>query len=595
MSWLRRITRGRFGRSAVLDDDVFDLPPVVSTLDGAVRFDGLRKLRLQAGRLRIAAVLSAFVAGYLVLGVRAADVALLTASRISIYDGEKTAPPRRADIVDRNGELLAATLATYTLTVNPREVWDPVETREALLSVFPDLEPKRLDRALTAKSRYQLIRRNLTPRQKQQVFALGQPGLAFQVEEKRVYPRGRLASHVLGYSGTDHAGLAGAELAFDRDILRDGGLGRPVELSIDMRVQFALDDELRRTMEKHQALAGIAIVSDVTTGEILGLVSLPDYDPNSFHLADADARMNRAATAVYEMGSTFKIFTVAMGLDEGIVTLESGYDATRPLKIAGRTIRDYHAENRYLTVQEIFTHSSNIGTARLALDAGPQAMRAFMQRIGFFRPAPIELAESARPILPAKWDDSTTASVSFGHGVSVSPLSLVAAVGAMMNNGQYVPLTLRKRQPGDRPATHKVLNPATSRALLQLMRTNVAFGTGSKAEVPGYRVGGKTGTAEKPGVGGYDRKRLLSSFVAVFPTDQPRYLVTVLIDEPKPAPDTYGYATGGWTAAPTVGRVIARIGPVLGVERRFDILAQPIMKVADTGQITPATAVAVRD
>lgn len=571
MGWLRALRGGRFGWADPVTGHALDDAPVISTLDGALKFDGLYKAQLQAGRIRIAALLSVFAAGFLILGVRAGDVALFSADHARHGGGAETVNTRRADIVDRQGELLAATLATYSLYVDPSQVWDPVETREALLTVFPDLDPARLEKALTAKSHFQWIRRNLTPKQKHQVFMLGQPGLGFMVEERRVYPRGRLAAHTLGYSGQDNKGLAGAELAFDRDILRDGGLGRPVEMSLDMRVQFALDDELRRTVEKHQAKAGIGIVSDVQTGEILGLVSLPDFDPNALSKAVPDEMMNRTASAVYEMGSTFKLFTVAMGLDEGIVTLESGYDATKPLKVAGRVIHDYHAENRFLTVGEIFTHSSNIGSARLALDAGPKATRDFMQRMGFFRPAPIELSESARPILPAKWDEGTTASVSFGHAISVSPLSLAAAAGALLNGGEYVPLTLRKRELGDDLKKRRVVTPETSRAMLQLMRLNVASGTGSKAEVPGYRVGGKTGTAEKTGVGGYDRKRLLSSFLAVFPTDTPKYLVTIIVDEPKPAPDTYGYATGGWVAAPAAGRVIARIGPILGIERRFDI------------------------
>jgi cell division protein FtsI (penicillin-binding protein 3) len=586
MNWLRAMSGGRFGRAAPVVDEPFDVPPVISTLDGAVRFDGVHKARLQAGRIRIAALLSSFAMGFLALGVRAADVALFSADRITLHKTTQATPVRRADIVDRNGELLAATLATYSLYVDPSDVWDPVETREALLTVFPDMDPKKIDKALTAKSHFQWLRRNLTPKQKQAVFALGQPGLDFMVEESRIYPRGHLAAHTLGYVGQDNVGQAGAELAFDRDILRDGGLGRPIELSLDMRVQFALDDELRRAMEKHQAKGAIGIVSDVTTGEILGMVSLPDYDPNTHQRWGADNLMNRTATAVYEMGSTFKIFTVAMGLDEGIVTLDSTYDASRPLNIGGRVIHDYHAENRTLTVQEIFTHSSNIGSARLAMDAGVNTTRDFMKRMGFFRPAPIELAESARPILPVKWDESTVASVSFGHAMSVSPLSLVAAVGGLMNGGRYVPLTLKKRDPGDTIKSERIVSAATSEALLQLMRANVTNGTGTKAEVPGYRVGGKTGTAEKTGVGGYDRSRLLSSFVAVFPTDKPRYLVTIIIDEPKASPDTYGFATGGWTAAPAVGRVIARIGPILGVERRFDIpLPAPVHPVDATAKV----------
>ncbi len=537
----------------------------------ALQFEGERKQVLQAARYRLIALLSIFMAGFFVLGLRAVEVAILSPHAPSASTYAAAEVPRRADVLDRHGQLLATTLTTYSLFVDPSQVWDPRETREAILTVLPDLDVAKLDEALGGKGRFQWVARNLTPKQKQAIFELGQPSLDFKLEERRIYPRNTLAAHAMGYAGVDNKGLSGAELAFDQEILAGGESGQPFQLSLDVRVQNALDDELRQAMDKHQAKGAVGIISDITTGEILALTSLPDYDLNDPQSAEGAAQFNRAARGVYEMGSTFKIFTVAMGLDEGVVTLEDSYDATKPLKIGGRVIHDYHAENRQLTVEEIFTHSSNIGTAQLALDAGPKTLQKFLKQLGLFDAADVELVESARPLLPKKWNDSTAASVSFGHAMSVSPLALTAAINALMNTGRYVPLTLKKRGAHEDVQGRQVVSAETSHAMLQLMRANVVRGSGSKADVPGYRVGGKTGTAEKSGAGGYDRDRLLSSFAAVYPTDAPKYSVLVILDEPKGLPETYGYATGGWTAAPVVGRVIARTASFLGVERRFDV------------------------
>lgn len=534
-----------------------------------MQFDGQRKSVLQASRLRIAVVLSMFVVGFFVLSARAVEVAVVSpAGKTVAAQSVNVEYPRRADILDRNGNLLATTLTTYSLYADPSQVWDVQEVKEDLMRVLPDLDRTELDRRLTAKSRFQWIRRNLTPRQKQAVFELGQPGLGFKTEERRIYPRGPLAAHALGYASIDNRGLAGAELAFNDDILAMGKRGRPVNLSIDIRAQMAMDEELRKAMVTYQAKAGIGVITNIQTGEVISLVSLPDFDPNTPPAIDADGMLNRAARGVYEMGSTFKIFTVAMGLEEGIVSLEDGYDATQPLRIGNRVIRDYHAENRYLTLEEIFTHSSNIGSARLALDAGPDMLEQFLMSLGLFDKAPIELVESARPLLPKKWNESTAASVSFGHAMSVSPLALSAAIGALMNDGMYVPLTLEKHSNQTKVKTKRVVSVDTSRALQHLMRANVVNGSGTKSDVPGYRVGGKTGSAEKSTASGYDRDRLLSSFAAVYPTDAPKYLVLVMLDEPQATKDTFGYATGGWTAAPVAGRVIARTASFLGVEHR---------------------------
>jgi len=310
----------------------------------------------------------------------------------------------------------------------------------------------------------------------------------------------------------------------------------------------------------------------VRTGEILGMASYPSYDPNEPGKADPAAMVNHAAATVYEPGSVFKVFTLAMGLDAGVADVNTMLDARTPLALGGQTIHDYDKDNAMLPLWEVFTHSSNIGAARLGMMVGPQGMDRYFRSFGLFKAAPSELAESARPIAPRKLTDNVVASMSFGHAISVSPLAVATGMSAILNGGVYRPLTLKRLEPGQAPAAgQQVIKPSTSRTMLNLMRLNVTNGTGGKADIPGYRVGGKTGSAEKALGGHYVRNKLVSSFAAVFPTDGPleadRYFVLIMLDEPKPTAETFGFATGGWTASPAAGRVIERIAPFLGVRR----------------------------
>jgi cell division protein FtsI (penicillin-binding protein 3) len=506
--------------------------------------------------------------GFALLGVRAVELAVTGPAEAVAASRADARPSARGDLFDRTGQVLATTLQTHSLFADPTLVWDATETAEALSGVLPDLDVERLIRDLSSRRRFVWVRRNLTPRQRQAVFALGLPGLEFRSEPRRVYPRGRLASHIVGYADRDLNGLAGAERAFNSALANDGG--RPVALSIDMGVQFHLDEVLRSTMAEFEADAASAIVMNVRTGEILGMVSLPDYDPNRPTDASAAERLNRAAQSVYEMGSTFKAFTVALALESGTATLESGYDATRPLEIGGYTIHDYHAEARWMTLAEIFTHSSNIGSSLIALEAGQEAQRDLMTRLRLLERAPIELAESAEPLLPSNWGPTETATISYGHGIAVSPIATISAFAAIANGGVYVAPTLLPVAANETIVGERVMSAETAQDVLRLMRENVTNGTGGSAEAPGYQVAGKTGTAEKPGRGGYDRNRLVSSFSSVFPYDDPQYAVLVLLDEPHGNESTYGYATGGWTAAPATGEIISRIAPILGVSRNDD-------------------------
>jgi cell division protein FtsI (penicillin-binding protein 3) len=526
-------------------------------------------------RVRIFFILAAFGVAFGILSLGAARAALFSGADGGLY--APVAAASRADVVDRNGRLIATNLVHYGLYVDPDEVWDVAETRRALLSVMPELKVDKLQKALTGERRSYLAG-GLTPQERARVHALGLPGISFEEEDKRVYPLGVSAAHLIGFSDSGGRGLAGVERALDKEIQDSGRAGAPVQLSVDLRVQAALEDELRTVVLREQAVGGVGLVTDVKTGEILGMASFPDYDPNAPSSGTDSGRLNRAASSVYEMGSTFKVFTVATGLDTGVASMSSTFDASAPMKIGGRAIHDHDSENRVMSLQDVFIHSSNIGTSKLALSIGSDSLTRYFGALGLFQPAEIELAESARPIVPRRWDENTLASASFGHAVSVTPLQVAAAMGAVLNGGEYVPLTIRKLKPGEQPPRRRVVSAATSRAMLDLMRLNVVKGTGVKANAPGLSVGGKTGSAEKAIGGHYVRDHVVASFAAVFPTDGPmeqnRYFVLILVDEPKGSKESFGLRTAAWNAAPAAGHVIDRIAPFLGVRRRVDTLAE---------------------
>jgi len=523
-------------------------------------------------RIRIFFVLALFAAGFLSLAIGATRAALFNHGDSD--GGFLTASgAMRADLVDRNGAMLAADLLHYGLYVDPREMWDLPGTRRALHATLPALEAKRLEKALRA-GRRTFLTGGLTPAERDKIHDLGLPGLTFEPEERRVYPLGTTAAHLIGFSDSGGSGLAGAEAALDEAVRAGAAKHEPQALSIDLRVQAALEDELVKNAVAFQAKSAVGIITNVHTGEILGLASYPSFDPNAPGKATPEQLLNRAGTQVYEMGSTFKVFTTAMALDSGSATLASTFDVTTPVKIGGQTIHDYHGAKGSMSVAEIFLHSSNIGTTKMALQAGGSNLTRYFKRFGLFEAAPVELQESARPILPRQWNDNAVASASFGHAISVTPLALTAGMGAILNGGTYVPLTIKPMKAGARPTGPRVVSETTAQAMLQLMRLNVVHGTGGKANALGMRVGGKTGSAEKIVDGRYAKTTLVSSFAAVFPTDGPveadRYFVLILVDEPKGNAESFGFATGGWAAAPAVGRVIDRVGPFLGVARRLD-------------------------
>ena len=533
--------------------------------DNRVRLEGSRKVAIETGRTRLLVTVVVMAIGFIAVGARLVDLTLIRGPvepRLARHAPAAAPVVARADIVDRNGVVLATNLPTTSLHADPTEVLDPVEAADALVRVLPDLDRGEVLARLTSDGRFAWIWRNLTPNQTYQVNRLGLPGLRFLQSERRVYPHGREAAHVLGLTDVDGHGIAGIEQSFDSRLRQDR---TSLRLSIDIRIQALLREDVAAAVDRFQALGGAALVLDAGTGEVLALVSLPDFDPNLPQGATGEAAFNRATKGVYEMGSTFKLLDVAMALDSGATTLDDRYDARRPLRVARYTITDYHAQNRWLTVPEILIYSSNIGAARIALDLGTRTQRRYLGQLGLLEPAAIDLPEVGTPLVPSPWRDINTMTIGYGHGIAVSPLQMAGAVATLVNGGVRVPPTMIKRRPGETVAGEPVISAETSKAMRGLMRLVVEKGTGRKADVPGYLVGGKTGTADKIVGRRYSEKAVVSSFVGAFPIDAPRYVLLVLLDEPKGNASTQGFATGGWVAAPVVANVIRRMAPLTGL------------------------------
>ena len=532
-------------------------------------------------RARVGLAILAFAVVYGIIAVRlgmyAATPESHVARRVGSSDATATARP---DIVDRNGQILATDVRTPSLFGEPRRIIDVDEAVELLSAVLPDLETNEARERLSSRRGFVWLKREITPPQQKEIHRQGIPGIGFLGENKRVYPNGPIVSHLLGHVNIDNQGIAGIEKWLDRNGLADlhmagfatDRMQKPVELAVDLRVQHALRDELVAARKKFKAIAAAGIVSDVRTGEIVAMVSEPDYDPNNPKEALDPTRINRLTTGVYEMGSTFKALTIAMALDSGKVNLTSSIDARESLRYGKFSIHDYHAQRRMLTVPEVFTYSSNIGTARMALGQGVPAHKAFLKKLGQLDRLRTELPESAEPLVPRNWGELNTVTIAFGHGLAVAPLQAVMGVSALVNGGKLIPPTFMKRSEADALKLAKqVIKPETSIKMRYLMRLNAEKGSASKANVKGYYVGGKTGTSEKVIGGRYSKTKLLNSFTAVLPADNPRYLVLIMLDEPQAIEGTHGYATSGWNAAPVAGSVITRIAPLLDVQPRFDL------------------------
>lgn len=540
---------------------------------GLVRLEGAAKQALEASRGRLVIGIGLFSLAFIVLAGRLVELTVLRGANEPVVARginpeliAKTALMERQPIVDRNGNILATNLKIASLYADPRKVLNPVEAATRLAQALPELPAGEVQAKLASGKSFVWLKRGLTPREQYEVNRLGIPGLYFHNEQRRVYPQGPLAVHVLGYTDIDGKGISGVEQHFDEQLRDPSRTGDPLELSIDIRVQHVVRDEIAKAVEFFNAIGGGGIVLDVYTGEVVAMVSLPDFDPAEPGSASKESRFNRITLGVYEMGSTMKTLNTAMALDYGTVKLSGGYDATHPIQISRFTIKDDHPKKRWLSVPEIFMYSSNIGSAKMAVDVGPERQREFMQRMGMLNKPTIELPEVGGPLIPRNWKTVETMTISFGHGLSVTPLQLATATAAIVNGGVLHPPTLIKRPPGLPAPGRQVIRRDVSDVMRKLMLLVVEDGTGKKADVEGYLVGGKTGSSEKVNErGGYNKKANFNTFVAGFPMHNPRYIVQVMIDEPKGNKSTYGFATAGWTAAPAAGRIISRIAPLLGV------------------------------
>jgi cell division protein FtsI (penicillin-binding protein 3) len=471
----------------------------------------------------------------------------------------------RAQITDRNGDILAVSIPTSGLFANPREMMDTVEAAHKLKLALPRLDEDVVRARLTSGKQFVYLARQLTNAEQNAVNALGIPGVYFQPSERRVYPKGRVAAQVLGGVDVDSHGIAGVEKFFDQRLHDDP---KPLRLSLDLHVQAVLRDELSKSIDEFTAIGGCGIVMDVRTGEVIAMVSLPDYDANKAAQAPDEDRFNRAVTGMYEPGSTFKLQTAAMALDSGAAQLWNQFDAAHPIKIGRFTITDFEGKHRFLSLPEVLAYSSNLGAAHIAQAVGSERQRNWLRAMGMFGRLGIELPEAGKPIAPKEenWGEAANLTVGFGHGIAVSPLHVVRGTATLANGGVLIRPTILASAPGDPPHEGtRIMQQSTSDTIRKLMRLVVTDGYGKPADIAGYYVGGKTGTAEKTGAHGYKKHTNISAFMSVFPMNAPHYAVYFMLDEPHGNKSTGGYSTAGAVSAPAAGRVIARIGPMLGL------------------------------
>ena len=493
--------------------------------------------------------------------------------------GDPAISASRPVIRDRNGVAMAMDIKMSSLFAEPRNIERPDETLAKLATVLPEIDTNRNARKLRSGKGFEWLKREVTPAQEAAIMDLGLPGIAFRKESRRLYPGGRVGAHILGHVNVDNQGIAGIEKHVDDSGLADlhkygfavSQTLEPLTLSVDMRVQHFVHEALVKAMDKYRAIAAAGVVLDVHSGEIVAMSSLPGFDPNRAAATLTKDSLNRMTAGVFEMGSTFKAFTTAMALDSGRVSLGSRFDARKPIRIGRHRINDFHGKRRVLSVPEVFIYSSNIGTAKMAETVGIEGHKAFLFKLGLLdRLEGFELPEVARPTSPTKWKQVHSITISYGHGATTTPLQTAVAAAALVNGGKLIPPTLMKRTRAEADAVaSQVISPETSDEMRYLFRLNVLRGSGRRAEVPGFIVGGKTGTAEKVVDGRYSRDKRFNAFLSAFPMDDPRYVVLVILDEPKPEKGKR-YATAGTNAAPTVREIVSRAAPVLGVRPRME-------------------------
>ena len=534
-------------------------------------------VKASSARMRIFMIMCCLAFGYVLLMIFAGRASLFNSpGQIAALTGEAGA---RAQVVDRNGELLATDVNDYDLFVDPTDMTadDRVYVRSALAKIFPSLAPELLDKAFKFSGRTLLVNM-LKGSDRERILNYGLPGVTFEAQRVREYPLGTTGAFYIGMTKRAGEGMSGVEKAFQDQIVNGAAKDVPVQTAMDLRVQGALENEIRAAALDQRAQGAIGIVTNVRTGEVIAMSSWPEFDLNHPGQYSEDLKRNRAAVDRYEVGSIFKVVSIAVGLDTGTASLNSTYDGRQPLQLGTRKIHDDHQSNELMSLEDVFIKSSNIGTSRVALDVGAASMTKYYRALSLFHAADSDLSEQASPLMPGRWSDNSLVSSAFGQGMAITPLSYAEAAGAVLNGGYLRPLTLKKYDGTSPLPGTRVFSAATSQTMLELMRENVLKGTGTRANAPGLRVGGKTGTAQKPVKGHYTADRI-SSFAAVFPTDgavdSDRYMVLVMFDSPQGSKASSGLKTGAFVAAPVAGRVIDRVAPFLGVVRKEDKFSGP--------------------
>lgn len=518
---------------------------------------------LGATKGRLLAVMIGFLLSFSVIFGRLGHLMIFQADEDYGGTGSSKSKTLRADIVDRNGVVLATSLVTQSLYANPKVVIQHEETARQLCQLFPELNQQDLLKKLKSTLGFIWIKRNLTPKQQNAVCDLGLPGVGFQREEKRVYPHGPLAAHVLGSTDVDGIGVSGLEKYFNEALMSRAD---PLKLSMDIRVQHVLREEIAAKIQEFNAIGGAGLVMNVETSEVIALSSLPDYDPHNLKKSRAQDMFNAVTLGVYELGSSMKILTTALALESGAVSLNSRYDISQPIRVGRFQIKDYHRENDVSAdVSKIFLRSSNIGMVRMIQAVGVGKHQEFMRKFGLFEAPSLELPEVGKPIIPTSWKEVNSMTMAYGYGFSVSPIQAANAVCASINGGTLHPVTLLKLAGGQEVPGRQVISAQNSAIMRDLLRLTVQHGTGRKADATGYDVGGKTGTAEKVEKGRYTRENIVT-FISAFPMVEPKYLVMVMVDKPKGNKTSHGFRTAGWIAAPAVKNIVSRIGPLLGVD-----------------------------
>jgi cell division protein FtsI (penicillin-binding protein 3) len=557
-------------------------PDLIEAQERAARLAAQRLAERRKAETRLILLGAVFVLGFSAVAGRMALVSAAVPVEPRAEMAGKPITAQRAEIVDRDGRVMATNIVTASLYAQPQEMVDPRAAAEGLAQIFPDMDESDLYARFTGGRKFLWIRRTLSPEQRDLVHDLGEPGLHFGPRETRLYPNGAVASHVLGTTGFGREGVsaaevvgkAGIESTFDARLRDPARTDQPLRLSLDLEVQAAFEQVLAQGVRDYTAKGAAGILMEVDTGQIRALISLPDFDanhrpalPKSGDPADSPI-FNRAAQGRYELGSTFKPLTVALALESGLVSPQTMIDTKGPMRWGRYTIRDFHDYGPRLNVMDVLVKSSNIGSARIAIEQGTASQKAFLERIGFFQPVPLELPEAGRtrPLLPQRWSDLTTMTISYGHGIAITPLHLAAAYATLANGGYRVTPSLIENPDIRKTDGEQVLSQRTSREIRAMLRQVVVRGTAKQADVEGYEIAGKTGTADKPNAsGGYARDKVISTFASFFPASEPKYVLIVSLDEPEVIINKTRFRTAGLTAAPLAAEVVRRIAPVLGM------------------------------